>query len=529
MLNFKRIELSDKKLIESYFSKSNVQLCDYSFSNLFLWSSLYGIEWAEAKGFLIIRYYYENSYNRFYLQPIGKSSIKNILDLLLNESKKEKAPLRFAALSESFLKEIKKHPQFPALFSLNNRDYSNYVYSATALSTLSGKALHSKKNHINKFQRLYSDFSSRPLDANDAHLALALFDNWEKHKEHSIEFDIERKSLKHIFSNYQALKLKGLLLLVDNEPIAFTLGSELNKDTFCIHIEKANIAYHGSFAMINYLMANTLVKKYKFINREEDLGIENLRKAKLSYKPELLVPHYQAIELNSVEAAVWDLWKTCFGDSDEFIFSYLSFYSTSKTRVLIFEKKDLVAMFHLHFFKSSWSNKVAYLYGLGTAPIHRGKGFASQVIQKSLEKAKQQGALVAWVIQANKDFNRWQTQFDFSPFGDKTLSFQSPNQFDFGGDTVNDWGLCRILNPKEYLEIYYRQHPLTQVCFYYQDPLFEELNGYYKIDPSGVHFKAQACLKKHILKSQDLLRLFPLKNGTDLEFILPKSKNKSKV
>ena len=150
------------------------------------------------------------------------------------------------------------------------------------------------------------------------------------------------------------------MLLVDNEPIAFTLGSELNKDTFCIHIEKANIAYHGSFAMINFLMAITLVKKYKFITREEDLGIENLRKAKLSYKPELLAPHYQAIELNSVEAAVWDLWKTCFGDSDEFIFSYLSFYSTSKTRVLIFEKKDLVAMFHLHFFKSSWANKVAF-------------------------------------------------------------------------------------------------------------------------------------------------------------------------
>ena len=113
--------------------------------------------------------------------------------------------------------------------------------------------------------------------------------------------------IESAFAHYKALGLEGLLLLVEGIVVAFTFGSHLNKNTFCVHVEKANSDFEGAFAMINKLMAESLSSSYQYINREEDMGNANLRKAKLSYHPAFLLNNFQALAKDSEEVAVWKL------------------------------------------------------------------------------------------------------------------------------------------------------------------------------------------------------------------------------
>lgn len=523
MLKFSPISLSDKSWIEPYLVRLNCRVCDYSFTSLFLWKHLYQTECTQRDGFLLIRFVHVNSDKYVYLEPIGEGDLSNILILLQKESQNTNQPLRLESMSSSFVEKIKELPIGETLFFFKNRDLANYLYEAKSLCTLPGKLLRAKRSHVQKFERLYPQYKSRPLTADDDSLALSLFDSWVTLKTDCQELEIERQVIKTAFSDFEALHLAGLLLLVDEEPVAFTFGGSLCKDTFCIHVEKANLLYHGAYAMINKLMAQFLCEKYTYINREEDMGIENLRKAKLSYYPIELLDRLQAIQKDSDEIAVWKLWQTCFDDTNEFLVSYMFPYSNKESRVLLFEEGKLLAMFHAHSFSSDWGN-VGYLYGLGTEPEHRGKGLAGRVIKESLKRIKDRGQLAAWIIQENKDFNSWETKFGFGPMGSSTLSFETPDGFDFGGDPQNDWGLCRVLIPELYLQKYADMHALETADFNFYDSVFPENSGHYSICQGRASFTPIDLPKDaKSLLPQDLLAKFPLDGGTELKYIVKDS------
>lgn len=521
MLKFSPISLADQSWIEPYLVRLNCRVCDYSFTSLFLWKHLYQTECAEKDGFLLIRFVHANSDKYVYLEPIGEGDLSAILILLQEESQKTNQPLRLESLSSSFVDKIKELPIGETLFFFNNRDLANYLYESESLCTLQGKLLQSKRNHISKFERLYPQYRSRPLTAADAPLALGLFDKWMAQKADCKDLEIERQVIKTAFTDFDALHLEGILLLVDEEAVAFTFGGSLCKDTFCIHVEKANFLYHGAYAMINKLMAQFLCKKYKYINREEDMGIENMRKAKLSYYPVELLDRFQAIQKDSDEIAVWQLWQACFDDSNEFLTSYMFPYSNKESRVLLFEEGKLLSMFHAHSFSGDWGN-VGYLYGLGTQPEHRGKGLAGRVIKESLKRVKDRGDLAVWIIQENKAFTSWETKFGFAPVGSSTLSFETPDGFDFGGDPINDWGLCRVLMPQKYLQKYSDMHALASADFDFYDPIFPENSGHYSICQGQAHFTPGDLAKgAKFLLPEDLLKNFPLDGGTELKYIVP--------
>ncbi len=178
------------------------------------------------------------------------------------------------------------------------RDSHDYFYEAEKLRTLSGRKYHSKKNHYNSFLKEYGDrFEYRRLGCKDFPEAIALMERWAEDKEKDQHLVGERLAVEKVFKNYPKLtetKVGGIY--IDNNLEAFTFGELLNPDTVVVHVEKANPEIRGLYTAINKLFLENEFPDVEFVNREEDLGLEGLRQAKLSYKPIKLVEKYTLIE-----------------------------------------------------------------------------------------------------------------------------------------------------------------------------------------------------------------------------------------
>jgi len=162
-------------------------------------------------------------------------------------------------------------------------EYSDYIYDAEALRTLAGNAYHKKRNHANKFASRY-DAKYVPLTQENAReLCLPLLEKWYGEKGGEA-FD-ERTAVSELIENFDALELRGAALTVEGSVVAFTIGELIGEDTAHIIIEKADTSYDGSYAAINRAFLVNEFPDAKYVNREEDLGIPGLRKAKMSYRP----------------------------------------------------------------------------------------------------------------------------------------------------------------------------------------------------------------------------------------------------
>lgn len=186
---------------------------------------------------------------------------------------------------------------FPEKFKITaNRDNYEYIYKTKDLALLPGKKYHGKKNHISKFSKMY-DWNYCPLDHKNKEKYLRFIDTWFKEKMpcEKIKKDEEYIATNKAISHMDKLEVLGGTIEIDNKIAAFTMGERINNKTFLIQFEKALPKYSNAYSVINREFAKTLLGKYDFINREEDLGIPGLRKAKLSYKPVALVPKYDAV------------------------------------------------------------------------------------------------------------------------------------------------------------------------------------------------------------------------------------------
>jgi len=173
-----------------------------------------------------------------------------------------------------------------------DRDNFDYLYTRLSLSTLSGKQLHKKKNHVNGFLHNYPDFTLKRLDTDTKKDAYQILDIWATEQTNLQETDYDAAQ--------QALALPetggftGLVLYVQNTPVAWCLAEFAAQGTTAVvHFEKARTDFRGSYQYINYAFAQSLPEQVVYINREQDLGDEGLRHAKLSYKPERFVKKYR--------------------------------------------------------------------------------------------------------------------------------------------------------------------------------------------------------------------------------------------
>jgi len=294
-IDFKPIKLSDKEIITSYTLPSDFRNCDFSFANMCSWRFLYDSEFAIVEGFLVIRFLIEDKSRHAYMMPVGRGDLKKVICLLENDALHYGHPLLLLGITPDAKKELEAVMSGEFRY-IPERDYFDYVYLREDLVNLIGKKYQSKRNHINKFKKLYN-YSYMPITPELVPECLELECKWYKAnrtEEDQEELSHERRSITYALKHFNELGLTGGAICQDHQIIAFSFGMPINHNTFGVHIEKADTNYEGIYALINQEFAAHLPEQYIYINREEDLGIPGLRKAKLSYNP------YELLEKSAV-------------------------------------------------------------------------------------------------------------------------------------------------------------------------------------------------------------------------------------
>lgn len=293
-LSFHPLTIADRASIVDQVKHTECRNCDLNFMNLLSWRTLYSTEAAYCGPWLVFRFMANGQLA--YLPPIGPDNWHDILAAMRDDAAAMGYPFMLLGVCEQALARLQK--AMPDYFhAVANRNYTDYIYRRDALATLAGKKLQPKRNHFNRFVHNYPDYEFKPLTKEDFDDCLTLYQTWNAHKAEApndapLSYEAEQRSLRCVLEHWDELHGLGGILHVGGKTVAFTYGAPINYDTFDVCMEKADPSYDGVFAAINREFVRTIPEQYTLINREEDLGIEGLRKAKLSYHPHLLLHKY---------------------------------------------------------------------------------------------------------------------------------------------------------------------------------------------------------------------------------------------
>ncbi|HAL74879.1 MAG TPA: hypothetical protein DCM45_07330 [Clostridiales bacterium] len=230
----------------------------------------------------------------------NQAQLKAIIDILWNAFQARGWPLRLMYIDEANLPLLQDLPDYQIQIS-HNPDYSDYLYDAAELRDLSGKDLHGKRNHFNRFCRSYPDYVYSPAQASDRDEALSLVKAWcDEKKLDCLNLCLsDYRAIRQLYEDFDSLDIRGGSIRIGGRLAAFALGSLLDGDTAVIHFEKADATYHGIYSAINKLVLDHAFPEVRYVNREEDMGIGGLRKAKQSYGPIRLIHKYEAVLLKA--------------------------------------------------------------------------------------------------------------------------------------------------------------------------------------------------------------------------------------
>lgn len=297
MLVFSEPQLKDCDWISKCVKESGYMGSDASFANIYLLKSKYNTKVSFYKGFLI-RYYEGYGSRHGYTFPLGHGKTDKALEAIRQDALENNRKLEFCFVTEE-QKEVLDAVYGNILEYKKDDGDSDYIYGQQELAELSGRAYHKKKNHLSKFKRTYNNIRYSEIGAGNIEDAVIIEDNW--YKEHTKDGDasinMEYSAIKEALLHFDDLALTGGILYVNDVPAAMTIASYINDDTVDIHFEKCigEYAVAGGYAAINQMHAEAL-KNVMYINREEDINIPGLRKAKESYHPKIMLKKYSAAE-----------------------------------------------------------------------------------------------------------------------------------------------------------------------------------------------------------------------------------------
>ena len=296
VIEFQALQKEHKPLLDSYFRSEYYENSHFNFTNLFMWREPYQVKWAEDDGILFMTSEWEGEL--LALQPFCRAdryaeAIGKFIAYFQGVGK----PLVFMGIEKRFADALSAYEG--ASFAIEeDRDNWDYVYLAEKLVTLSGRKLHSKKNHLNAFLKLYPEAEYLPITDEIITACKIELNNWYKLRLQDEVDDPfigwERKAILEVLNDFDYFGLKGGAIRLDNRIVAFTFGEPLNTDTAVIHVEKADPDVRGAYPAINQGFVEHAWSDMTYINREEDMGHEGLRKAKESYKPEKMIEKFNA-------------------------------------------------------------------------------------------------------------------------------------------------------------------------------------------------------------------------------------------
>ena len=293
-MTFHPLKLSDREAMQAVTLPSGRRNCNYNFANLVGWQFWYSTEVCVLENAVVLRYTFDGQ--RAYMVCTSEALSPELIEALFDDSNGD---LTLIGLEDSQVSQFSNLKPQISIISEPDRDQYDYIYRRADLATLHGRHLDAKRNHIHRFRAEHPDFEYRPLTPELFDECRRLTEIWQVEKNVNVNdndngnetIDAEHRVMETIFSNWDALGMIGGSIFVDGCMVAFTYGAAVTADTFDVCVEKADRHVEGAFAIINQQFAEHLPEQYIYLNREEDMGIPGLRKAKLSYHPEILLTY----------------------------------------------------------------------------------------------------------------------------------------------------------------------------------------------------------------------------------------------
>ena len=446
MIKFKDLSTSDRALIQRFTLYGERQNCDLSFSNLISWRFLYNTQFAVIDDYLVFRFH--TGRHLAYMMPIPKPQVMEdgsyrgkpgdecsvkVIRTIRDDSIAMGHPFLMLGVCNYMVDLIEQ--SFPDTFTIEpNRNFADYIYTRDKLINLSGKKLQSKRNHINKFKSLYPQYTYRPLTEDLIPQCLELEKQWRKvSKDDTDEQDldeslsIELRSMTRAFHRWDRLGLTGGTIWVDDKLVAFTFGCPINQTTFDVCVEKADVNYEGAFSIINQEFVKHLPEQYCYINREEDMGNEGLRRAKLSYHPDILLEKNTVMEKHPLREfedqdrilqETRDLWKLVFNDSDKFMDLYFSRVYKPKYNVTCQLNHHVVAALQTLPYALLYHGQelpAVYISGVSTHPDYRHQEIGNNLMRQAHFDLFYKNVVYAALIPAEDWLYEWYAKCGYAP------------------------------------------------------------------------------------------------------------------
>lgn len=293
---FNNIDISSKEIMDRYFNIVDYEACEYSFTTLYMWKDLYNLRYYYEDRFMVIMG--QDKEEQFFIQPLADiENIKYALEFIFNYFDSVNKNINMRAITKEFKDYL--NSQYPNKFKyMEDRNSFDYIYEGESLRTLQGRKNQKKRNHLNYFLKEYENrFEYKLLSEENFDECNYLLESWMDNKEITEDIKTENRAINRLFKNYKQLKnnIKVCGVYIDDKLEAFSIGEKLTKDMALIHIEKANFNLRGLYQYVNQQFILNEFDDIEFVNREDDLGIEGVRKAKLSYHPVKFVEKFNVI------------------------------------------------------------------------------------------------------------------------------------------------------------------------------------------------------------------------------------------
>ncbi|MCK5512496.1 MAG: DUF2156 domain-containing protein [Thermodesulfovibrionia bacterium] len=289
---FREVDLSCRNTVNTFLSKYPLEASEYTFTNIYAFRKAYNFKISRLKNNLLIL---KNTEPVSLFCPMGSSHVPEVLTEIFDYLKTVSREPHLERVPESFvtayLNEGKKY------FIEEDRNQFDYIYNVKELIELKGRKFHDKKNQVNNFRSRHT-YEYLILTPDLIEECLEFEDYWCEVKECGKHAGLERErcAILVMLNNFEVLNIKGGAIRVDNKIAALTLGEKMLPDTFVVHVEKANSDIHGLYQVINQEFLIHEAGDCTFVNREQDMGVQGLRKAKMSYNPVRFVKKYRVRE-----------------------------------------------------------------------------------------------------------------------------------------------------------------------------------------------------------------------------------------
>lgn len=301
MLTFESPQFEDREWAQPLLAAEASPACEYNFANIYLWSRAYPQQIARLGDRLLVQI--QGSLGLCYLYPAGSGPLAPAVDALANHAAANGVPLTLVCVTED--QRAALETACPGRFAFQeDRDGFDYLYDVNRLADLPGKKLHAKRNHIHRFDEQFPDWLLEDITPANVPECVELERQWAAIRQEEAGEDVNSVSEETVavieaLYHMDKLGLEGALIRADGSPVAFSLGGFITPEVFDVNFEKSFGEIQGAYPVINRELARLIRSRHpevKWFNREDDMGLEGLRKAKLSYYPDILLTKYTARE-----------------------------------------------------------------------------------------------------------------------------------------------------------------------------------------------------------------------------------------